>query len=87
MSSPNNDFDRQIVTRPLRPDEMQRVEDLRWAAGAPEVQQHPGKFVAVRHKRVLGVGTDRQALVEQVAAQEGCPWWEVAVMIVPSLDL
>ncbi len=87
MSSPSGDRNGPIGLRPLLPEEMQQLEDLRWAADAPEVQQHVGKLVAVRRKRILGIGTDSESLVEQAAAQEGCPWWEVAVIEVPSLEL
>lgn len=67
--------------------EQQQAEDLDWAATAPEVQQHHGKFVVIHQKRVVAVGTDRRALVEQAAAQEQCPWWELAVEVVAPLDL
>lgn len=64
----------------------QMSDDLDWAEAAPEVQQNPehyGKFVVVRNKRVLGVGTDRMALVQRVAEQEQVPWQQLVVVIVP----
>jgi hypothetical protein len=51
------------------------------------VQQNPehyGKFVVVRDKRIVAVGTDRQALVEQAAKEAGVPWRHLVVIIVPS---
>jgi hypothetical protein len=66
--------------------ENQQQEDARWAATAPEVQQHVGKFVAVHRKRVVAVGTDHRAVVEQAAAQAQCPWWEPFVELVPRPD-
>ena len=47
--------------------EQRMADDLRWALRAPEVRQHPGKFVAIHQKRVVGVGSDRTALVAQAA--------------------
>lgn len=69
--------------RPLTASERQQAEDLLWAATAPEVQQHVGKVVVIHNNRVVAVGTDRCSLLEQAAAQEQCPWWELAVEIVP----
>ena len=66
------------------------TDDLDWAEHAPEVQQNPGhygKFVVVYDKRILGVGTDRQALVEEAARQVGVPWQHLVVLIVPRPDL
>ena len=47
--------------------EQQLADDLCWALRAPEVRQHPGKFVAIHKRRVVGVGSDRTALVAQAA--------------------
>ena len=69
--------------RHLTPSERNQLEDLNWAATAPEVQQHYGKVVVIHNKRVVAVGTDRRSLLQQAAAQEQCPWWELAVEIVP----
>ena len=59
------------------------MEDLQWAASAPEVLQHPGQFVVVHKKRVLAAGMDRASLVAQASKEEHCPWWELAVYVVP----
>ena len=67
--------------------EQQMSDDLQWALAAPEVQQHHGKFVAVYQKRVVGVGTDRMALVQQAAEQEHCHWGDIAVVVVPSREV
>lgn len=66
--------------------ERQMAEDVQWALTAPEVQQHHGKLVAVYQKRVVGVGTDRKALVEQAAEREQCHWGDIAVVVVPSRE-
>jgi hypothetical protein len=70
--------------------EQRMTDDLDWAEHAPEVQQNPehfGKFVVVYNKRVLGVGTDRQAVVEEAAQQVGVPWQHLVVLIVHRPDL
>lgn len=76
-----------VKERVLTEDERNRFDDFDWAQEAPEVQQHQGKFVVVHNKRVVAVGTDRQALVKQAAAQENCPEIDLVVMVVPVLDL
>jgi hypothetical protein len=67
--------------------EQQMADDLHWALSAPEVQQHHGQLVAVYKRRVVGVGTDRMALVRQAAQQEQCHWGDIAVVAVPSQDI
>jgi hypothetical protein len=70
--------------------EQRMTDDFDWAMHAPEVQQNPehyGKFVVVHHKRILAVGRERQALVEQAAKEAGVPWQHLVVVIVPSPDL
>jgi hypothetical protein len=67
--------------------EQQISDDVDWAQTAPEVQQHEGQLVVVHRKRVLAVGTDRDALVARAAAQERCPKDELAVVVVLRADL
>ena len=67
--------------------EQQMSDDVQWALSAAEVQQHHGQLVAVYKKRVVGVGTDRMALVQQAAKQEQCHWGDIAVVVVPSGDI
>ncbi len=70
--------------------EQQKTADLDWADQAPEVQQNPdhyGKFVVVYQRRVLGYGTDRTALVQQIAEREQIPWQHLLVLIVPRPDV
>jgi hypothetical protein len=74
---------REPSLRSLTAGERRQLEDLDWAATAPEVQQRYGKIVVIHKKRVVGVGTEQRSLLEQAAAQEQCPWWELAVEIVP----
>jgi hypothetical protein len=66
--------------------EQQVSEDLQWGLSAAEVQEHHGKFVAVYKKRIVGVGTDRMALVQQAAKQEQCHWGDIAVVVVPDQE-
>ena len=71
----------------LNPTEQQIADDLHWGLRAPEVRQHAGKFVIVHRKRVVGVGTERDALVAQAAEKENCPWEDLVVVVVPGPDL
>jgi hypothetical protein len=71
--------------RPMTELEQRMTDDLDWAEHAPEVQQNPehyGKFVVVYNKRMLAVGRDSQALVEEAAKQVGVPWQHLVVLIV-----
>jgi hypothetical protein len=66
--------------------EQRMTDDLDWAEHAPEVQENPehyGKSVVVYNKKILAVGKDSQALVEQAAEQAGVPWQHLVVLIVP----
>ncbi len=67
----------------LSPLEQRISDDVDWAQTAPEVQKHQGRFVAVHRKRVVGSGTDRDALLAQASAQEQCSPDELAVVVVP----
>jgi hypothetical protein len=78
---------RVITSIPMTPLQKRQSEDLHWAAQAPEVQQHLGKVVVIRNQRVIAVGDSRAELLDQTAAQEGCPVWELVVEIVPGLDI
>jgi hypothetical protein len=40
----------------------------------------------IRAKRIIAVGVDPQALLDQAVAQEQCPWWEFVVYLVPPLE-
>jgi hypothetical protein len=77
---------RAIVSEPLSPLELRLHEDLQWARHSTEAQQHPGKLLIVRDKRVIAIGQDHQALMAQAVAQEKCPWWEFAVYLVPPME-
>jgi hypothetical protein len=66
--------------------EQRMSEDMDWALTAPEVQEHQGKLVAVYQKRVVGVGTDRMALVREAAQQACCHWGDIAVVVVPGSE-
>jgi hypothetical protein len=71
----------------MSPVEQRLIEDLRWGVTAPEVQQHAGKVVAVRDKRVVAVGIDRLALRREASACTGCAEDEIVLLIVPPADL
>jgi hypothetical protein len=65
--------------------EQRMTADFDWAQQAPEVQQNPehyGKFVVVHNKRIVAVGSDRQALAKQAAEQTLVPWEHLVVVIV-----
>jgi len=62
-------------------------DDLEWALTAPEVQQHTGQFVAVYKRSVVGVGTDRMAVVRKAAQQARCHWGDIAVVVVPGQEV
>jgi hypothetical protein len=60
--------------------------DLDWAEHAPEVQENPehyGKFVVVYNQRILAVGKDSQALLEEVAEKAGVSKQDLVTLIVP----
>jgi hypothetical protein len=70
--------------------EQQLYDDLIWAGSAPDVQQNPdhyGKFVVVHKKCVLGFGSDRQALVQELAERQQLPWQELVVVVVARPDV
>ena len=67
--------------------ERQMADDLRWAAQAAEVRRYAGMLVAVHKKRVVGLGSDRDALIAQAAEQENCAWHEIVVFVTPSAAL
>ncbi len=67
--------------------EQQLADDLQWALRSPEVRQYAGQLVAVHKKRVVGVGTNRDALVTQAAEKAQCPGHDLVVMVVPPADL
>jgi hypothetical protein len=75
--------------QPLELNELEKrmSDDLQWALTAPEVQQHHGKLVGVYKKRVVGVGTDRMAMVRKAAQQEQCHWGDIAVVVVPGQEV
>jgi hypothetical protein len=67
--------------------EQRMTDDLEWAESALDVQQHVGQLVVVYHKRVVGVGTDQNALLAKAAAQEHCPEEDLVIVLVPRADL
>jgi len=68
-------------------EELQRMTaDLDWAEHAPEVQENPehyGKTIVVYNKRILAVGKDSPALLDQAAEKAGVPWDHLVTLIVP----
>jgi hypothetical protein len=74
---------RPIQTIPMTPLQKRMHEDLQWAAQAPEVHQHHGKYVIIKDKRVIAIGHDCPALLEQAARQEQCSPGEFVVEVVP----
>jgi hypothetical protein len=84
---PTSEMKQQPGFEPMSAAELRQWDDLTWAMSAPEAQQHRGKVVVVHNKKVIAVGTDRRALEGKAAKLEGCPWWELAVVVVPAADL
>jgi hypothetical protein len=75
-----------MAIREMTEQEQRMSEDFVWAENAAEVQQNPehfGKLVVVYNKRVVGVGRDRQALVEQAAKEVGVAGQHLVVVLVP----
>jgi hypothetical protein len=84
-SNATGEPDRTISNKPRIPLGPGWLDDLHWATQVPEMLQHPGKLVAVRNSRVVGVGLDEAALRREAAAREGCPEAEIAVVLAPDL--
>ena len=76
-----------VKQRKLSTAERQAFDDLRWADTAQEVQQHPGKLVVIRRKRVIAVGRDQIKLLRQAARKENCAEEDFVVVAVPTADL
>jgi hypothetical protein len=79
-----------MQTRKMSELEQRMTEDSNWAQHAPEVQENPdhfGKFVVVHDKRILAVGLDRMALVQQAAEEVGVPWQHLVAVIVPDPNM
>ena len=75
-----------MQTRLMTEVEQRMTADLDWAEHAPEVQENPdhyGKTVVVYKKRILAVGKDSPALLDEAAQKAGVPWDELATLIVP----
>jgi hypothetical protein len=75
-----------MTIREMTEHEQRMSEDFAWAESAAEVQQNPehfGKLVAVYNKRVVGVGRDRQALVDRAAKENGISGHHLVVVLVP----
>jgi deoxycytidylate deaminase len=71
----------------LNDTELRLSNDFAWAKTAAEVQQHVGKLVAVRNKRVIAVGTNDETLLKEAAEREGCPKEDLLLVVVPQLGL
>lgn len=71
----------------LNPLERRISDDLDWAAIAPQVHKHRGRWVAVRCKKVIAAGADRDDLVRRAAAKAACPPEELAIVAVPRAAL
>lgn len=66
--------------------EQRMLNDLHWARRAPEVQENPehyGKTIVIYDRRILAVGKDSLALLEEAAEKAGVPWQELVTVIVP----
>jgi len=66
--------------------ERRMTDDFDWAQHAPAVQEDPahyGKLVVVHDRRILAVGRDRQAMLQQAAKEAGVPTRHLVVVLVP----
>ncbi len=75
-----------MQTREMTEVEQRMLNDLHWAGHAPEVQENPehyGKTIVIYDRRILAVGKDSLALLEEAAEKAGVPWQELVTVIVP----
>jgi hypothetical protein len=75
-----------MQTREMTEVEQRMMADLNWARHAPEVQENPehyGKTIVVYNKRIITVGKDSLALLNQAAEKAGVPWEHLVTLIVP----
>jgi len=80
----------QFVVRPLRPEEFQRQEDVRWARQDLEVlARHRGEFVVPYQRRIVAHGVDAAAVLAEAAQVTGRPAEELPLVSVidPLLDM
>jgi hypothetical protein len=80
----------QLSTRPLRADELQRLEDARWASRDPEVlAQYLGEFVVPYQRKIVAHGTDAATVLAEAAQITGHPAEELPLVGVtdPLLDI
>jgi hypothetical protein len=75
-----------METREMTDLQQRMLDDLDWARRAPEVQgnpEHYGKTIVVYDRRILAVGKDSPALLEEAAKKAGVPWYHLVTLIVP----
>jgi hypothetical protein len=80
----------QFAIRPLRPEEFQRQEDVRWARQDLEVlARHCGEFVVPYQRQVVAHGTDAAAVLAEAVRVTGHPVEKLALVSIidPLLDL
>jgi len=62
----------QFAVRPLRPEEFQRQEDVRWARQDLEVlARHCGEFVVPYRRQIVAHGADATAVLAEAAQITG----------------
>jgi hypothetical protein len=80
----------QFAVRPLRPEEFERQEDVRWARQDPEVlAQHRGEFVVPYQRQIVAHGADAAAVLAEAAQITGRAVEELPLVgiIDPLLDM
>jgi hypothetical protein len=80
----------QFAVRPLRPEELRRQEDARWARQDPEVLAHyRGEFVVPYQRKIVAHGTDAAVVLAEAARLTGHQAEELSLvgLIDPLLDM
>jgi hypothetical protein len=78
------------TVRPLRPEEFQCQEDMRWARQDPEVlARHRGEFVVPYQRQIVAHGRDAATVLAEASRITGRPVEELPLVgvIDPLLDI
>jgi hypothetical protein len=70
-----------FTVRPLRPDEIQRLEDIHWAQDDPEVQAlYEGEFVVPYNRQIVSHGCEATQVLAEAARVTGRPVEELPLV-------
>jgi hypothetical protein len=74
---------RPLAELEIPPELAAEAEDYDWAMQDPNVrQEHGGLVVAVRHRKIWGVGENHRAAWEQANTVPGCPGLDELLFVV-----